>query len=106
MHNFPYPKFIILGQHFMFNCFDCEMSMKARTRIIDDWKQMNFQRESTYTLQTLAQLLNAKYKGIINYYGKMNILCLEKLFRHLDNRIAKWVKNKFKKLGSYQKAND
>jgi RNA-directed DNA polymerase len=86
--------------------FDCEMSMKARTRVITDWKQMNFQRESTYTLQTLAQLLNAKSKGIINYYGKMNILSVEKLFRHLDYRIAKWVKNKFKKLGSYQKAND
>jgi RNA-directed DNA polymerase len=86
--------------------FDCEMSMKARTRIITDWKQMDFQRESTYTLQTLAQLLNAKSKGIINYYGKMNILSVEKLFRHLDFRIAKWVKNKFKKLGSYQKAND
>jgi RNA-directed DNA polymerase len=86
--------------------FDCEMSMKARTRIIDEWKQMNFQRESTYTLQTLAQLLNEKSRGIINYYGKMNIFAVEKLFRHLDYRIAKWVKNKFKKLGSYQKAND
>jgi RNA-directed DNA polymerase len=86
--------------------FDCELSMKARTRIIADWKQMNFQRESTYTLQTLAQLLNAKSRGIINYYGKMNILSVEKLFRHLDYRLAKWVKNKFKKLGSYQKAND
>jgi RNA-directed DNA polymerase len=86
--------------------FDCEMSMKARTRIIDEWKQMNFQRETTYTLQTLALLLNKQSRGIINYYGKMNIFAIEKLFRHLDYRIAKWVKNKFKKLGSYQKAND
>ncbi len=86
--------------------FGCEMSMKSRTRIIGEWKQMNFQRESTLTLQDLAEMLNAKSRGIINYYGKMNILSLEKLFRHLDYRIAKWVKNKFKKLGSYQKAND
>jgi hypothetical protein len=80
--------------------------VKARTRQIEEWKQMNFQRESTLTLQDLAEMLNAKSRGIINYYGKMNILSLEKLFRHLDYRIAKWVKNKFKKLGSYQKAND
>jgi RNA-directed DNA polymerase len=31
---------------------------------------------------------------------------LEKVFRHLDYRIAKWVKNKFKRLRSYQKAYD
>ena len=80
--------------------------MKARTRIIEEWKQMKFHRESTLTLQNLAEMLNVKSRWIINYYGKMNILSLEKLFRHLDYRIAKWVKNKFKKLGSYLKAND
>lgn len=86
--------------------FDCQMSMKSRTRIIEEWKQLNFQRESTWTLQNLAELLNAKSRGIINYYGKMNSFAIEKLFRHLDYRIAKWVKNKFKKLHSYQKAFD
>ena len=86
--------------------FGCEISMKARTRIIEEWKQMKFHRESTLTLQNLAEMLNVKSRWIINYYGKMNILSLEKLFRHLDYRIAKWVKNKFKKLGSYLKAND
>lgn len=86
--------------------FDCQMSMKSRTRIIEEWKQLNFQRESTWTLQNLAELLNAKSRGIINYYGKINSFAIEKLFRHLDYRIAKWVKNKFKKLHSYQKAFD
>ena len=87
--------------------FDCELSMKARTRIIDEWKDMNFQRDSTLTLQKLALLLNNKSRGIINYYGRMNIWTVGKLFRNLDYRIAKWVKNKFKSLSnSYLKAND
>ncbi|WP_394345893.1 hypothetical protein [Chryseobacterium salivictor] len=43
---------------------------------------------------------------MINYFGKMETRSLEKLFRHLDCRIAKWVKNKFKRLNSYQKAFD
>lgn len=90
----------------LFLGYDCEMSLKSRSRIIEEWKQMNFQRESTLTLQKLADMLNAKSRGIIDYFGKMNILSLEKLFRHLDYRLAKWVKNKFKKLGSYLKAND
>lgn len=87
--------------------FDCELSMKARTRIIATWKQMDFQRETTLKLQNLAEMLNAKSRGIINYYGKINSWVVGRLFRHLDYRIAKWVKNKFKSLkNSYQKAND
>ncbi|MBX3240066.1 MAG: group II intron reverse transcriptase/maturase [Chitinophagaceae bacterium] len=86
--------------------FDCEMSMKSRTRIISDWKQMNFQRQSTWTIQDIAALLNAKTRGIINYFGKVNTFSPERLFRYLDYRIAKWVKNKYKRLNSYQKAYD
>lgn len=40
------------------------------------------------------------------YFGKMETRKLEKVFRHLDCRLAKWVKNKFKNLRSYQKAYD
>ena len=86
--------------------FDCEMSMKSRTRIIEQWKALDFQRSSTINLQDIATMLNTKTRGIINYFGKYNIRTLEKLFRTLDFRIAKWVKNKFKKLRSYQKAFD
>ncbi|PVD49280.1 group II intron reverse transcriptase/maturase [Terrimonas sp.] len=86
--------------------YDCQMSMKSRTRIISEWKQMNFQRESTWTMQDLATLVNAKTRGIINYFGKVKTFSPGKLFRHLDYRIAKWVKNKFKRLHSYQKAYD
>jgi group II intron reverse transcriptase/maturase len=86
--------------------FDCRMSMKSRTRIIEQWKALDFHRTSTLTLQDIAKKLNTQTRGIINYYGKMHILSLEKLFRHLDFRLAKWVTNKFKKLRSYQKAFD
>ena len=87
--------------------FDCEISKKARSRIIASWKAMDFQRQSTLTLQDLAAMLNATSRGIINYYGKMNVWSVGRLFRHLDYRIAKWVKNKFKSLqNSYLKAND
>ncbi|MBK9271628.1 MAG: group II intron reverse transcriptase/maturase [Saprospiraceae bacterium] len=86
--------------------YDCCMSMKSRKRIIHTWKQMNFQRESTWTLQDLAQLLNTQTRGLMNYFGKMETRSLVKVFIYLDYRIAKWVKNKFKKLRSYQKAFD
>jgi group II intron reverse transcriptase/maturase len=86
--------------------FDCQMSIKSRSRILDTWKQMNFHRESTLTLQDIANKLNSQTIGLMNYFGKIETRMLEILFRHLDYRIAKWVKNKFKKLRSYQKAFD
>jgi RNA-directed DNA polymerase len=87
--------------------YDAEISMKARTRIITGWREMNFHRKTKLSLQDIANLLNIKSRGIINFYGKMNIRSLGKVFRHLDYRLAKWAKNKFKSLkNSYLKAND
>lgn len=89
----------------MFLGFDCEMSMKARSKVIEGWKNENFHRDSSQTIQKLAKLLNSKTRGIISYYGKYNIWAVEKLLRHLDYRLAKWVKNKYKKMKeSYLKA--
>ncbi len=86
--------------------FDCQMSMKSRSRVLETWRNMDFQRESTLTLQELAKMINAHTRGLINYFGKMETRMLSILFRHLDYRLAKWVKKKFKKLRSYQKAYD
>ena len=86
--------------------FDCQMSMKSRNHIITSWKQMDFQQESTWTIQDIAKLINDKSRGIIHYFGKIEMRMLAYLFRHLDYRIAKWVKNKFKRLRSYRKAFD
>ncbi len=87
--------------------FDCEMSKGARGRIIDNWKKTNFHRQTSQTLQAIAASLNPQIRGIINYYGKYNIWTVERLFYHLDCRIAKWVKNKYKGVrNSYLKAND
>lgn len=90
----------------LFLGFDCEISMKSRTRIIDEWKSMDFHRQTTQNIQAIAKTLNPKIRGIIQYYAKFNIWAVEKLFRHLDCRIAKWVKNKYKSHNSYQKAYD
>lgn len=91
----------------MFLGFDCELSMKSRSRIIGNWKAMDFHRQTTLTLQGLATLLNPQIRGIINYYGLYNIETVKSLLFHLDFRLAKWVKNKYKGVkNSYQKAHD
>ena len=54
--------------------FDCQMSMKSRSRVLETWRNMDFQRESTLTLQELAKMINAHTRGLINYFGNKNIV--------------------------------
>jgi RNA-directed DNA polymerase len=85
--------------------FDCEVSMKSRKRIIGEWKMMDFYRQTSQTLQDIVITLNPQIIGIINYFSKYNSWRVEKLFRHLDYRLVKWIKNKYKSVkSSYTKA--
>lgn len=52
----------------------------------------------------LAQQLNAQSRGLTRYFGVHSRWRLRGLFRHLDYRLAKWVKGKYKSITSYQKA--
>jgi len=41
--------------------------------------------------------LNLKIRGWINYYGKYRLSDLRGVFRGLNNRLLKWVQNKYKR---------
>ena len=62
--------------------FDCEMSRKARNRIVAGWRKSGFHRKSHTTLQNLAQQLNAQSRGLIRYFGVHSRWRLRSLFRH------------------------
>ncbi len=89
----------------MFLGYDCAISQTAQTRIVARWKQQDFHRRSTLTIQEIATEINPQMIGIIRYYGRYKRWALQKLVRHLHYRIAKWVLNKYKGLrGSYSRA--
>lgn len=81
----------------LFLGFDCVMSLKSQSRILHNWKQLNFHRNTPQTLQDIADTLNPQIIGVINYFGKFDINGLHNLFRALNDRIAKWVRNKYKR---------
>lgn len=81
----------------MFLGYDCMISLKSQTRILSSWKQLDFHRQTSQTLQDIASKLNAPIGGVINYFGRFNINSLHNLFRMLNDRIAKWVRNKYKR---------
>ncbi|WP_300100757.1 group II intron maturase-specific domain-containing protein [Flavobacterium sp.] len=89
----------------MFLGFDCEISQKSQTRIVQKWKDLKFHKQSNIVIQDIATKLRLQIIGISRYYGYFNVASLRKLFRYLQNRLAKWVRNKYKSMGrSYTKA--
>lgn len=84
----------------LFTGFGCTISQKAQSRITDEWEKLKVHRHSENKLQDIANKLNTQLRGIINYYGKINLGGLRSLFRNLQFRLCKWVKNKYK-LESY-----
>lgn len=89
----------------MFLGYDCAISQKAQTRIVQGWKKLNFHRQSTLTIQDIAAMINPQMIGVIRYYGKFKKWALQKLLRRFRQRLAKWVLNKYKQFkGSYSRA--
>jgi RNA-directed DNA polymerase len=48
------------------------------------------------TVQEIAATVNVQMRGIIRYYGKFWFLELQRLMRHFEFRLVKWVLNKYK----------
>jgi RNA-directed DNA polymerase len=89
----------------LFLSFGCAISQSAQTRILTGWKQQNWHRRSDLTLQDIANHVNIRMRGVIRYYGKYRLWTLRGLICHLEERLAKWVLNKYRKFkGSYEKA--
>jgi RNA-directed DNA polymerase len=79
-----------------FTGFGAIISQKSQSRITMSWKSLKLHRHSENKLQDIAIKLNPQIRGIINYYGKINLIGLRSLFRNLQFRLCKWVKNKYK----------
>jgi RNA-directed DNA polymerase len=80
----------------IFTGFGATISQKAQSRITESWKTLKLHRHTGNKLQDIANRINPQLRGIINYYGKINLLGLRSLFRNLQFRLCKWVKNKYK----------
>lgn len=79
------------------------ISKKSETRILDELRKMAIHRWVKYDIQGLASVLSAKIRGWLNYYGKFRISEMQKVFRLLNIRIAKWARQKYK-LKTYAKS--
>lgn len=85
--------------------FDCKMSRKSKVRITQELKQSGFHNWSQCSIQDIANLLNPKIRGWIQYYGKISRQSLQPVFYYLHQRTIRWILNKYKSFkGSKVKA--
>jgi RNA-directed DNA polymerase len=85
--------------------YDCKMSRKSKVRITQELMKSGFHNKSQWTIQGIANLLNPKIRGWIQYYGKISKRSLKPVFYYLHHRLLRWILNKYKSFkGSKVKA--
>lgn len=89
------------GSH-LFLGYGCAISQSAQTRIKQGWAKQNWHRRSDMTIQDIAVSVNVQMRGIIRYYGRSWLLELQRLMRHFEFRLVKWVLNKYKSFKNSQ----
>lgn len=76
--------------------FRPSISMKSQKRILGVIKKLAIHKWVNKDILFLANALAPKTRGWINYYGKFRISELQPLFRALNKRIARWLRNKYR----------
>jgi group II intron reverse transcriptase/maturase len=77
--------------------FSPSISRKSIKRIVRECLKLGFHRWIHMDFHQLAKALSSKIRGWINYYGKFHISALKEVFRHLNERLVKWIFNKYKR---------
>jgi len=78
--------------------FSPAISQKNIARITEELRKLEIHRWVHFPLSRIAELLKSKIRGWLNYYSKFRKSELRKLFRVVNLRLAKWVRNKYRKL--------
>jgi group II intron reverse transcriptase/maturase len=77
--------------------FTPAISQKNISRITGALRKLEIHRWVHFPLSRIAELLKSKILGWLNYYAKFRKSELRKLFRVVNLRLAKWVRNKYRK---------
>lgn len=81
------------------------ISKTSKKEINQQLRKLEIQNWSKLTIEEVAERLNPKIRGWINYYGKFMKSSLRKTVYKIHERLVKWAAKKYKSLnGSYRKS--
>ncbi|MFZ1571325.1 MAG: group II intron reverse transcriptase/maturase [Candidatus Kapaibacterium sp.] len=81
-----------------------DISKDSAKKIMEEFRLNKMMKHTELEIQYIAAKLNTKLIGWINYYGLFTKRGLEKCFYHLNTRIRKWIRKKYK-LGTKEALN-
>jgi group II intron reverse transcriptase/maturase len=82
------------GKNFM--AFTAEISQTNKKRIIQTIRELGAWRDTRVEIQSIADQLNAKLRGWINYYGLYSKRSLRWTLLKVEERLVKWLRKKHK----------
>ena len=80
----------------LYTAFTAEISRSNQKKIREVLKESIQWRNTVMGIEIIAEILNPKLRGWINYYGLYSKSKLTMLMNYLERKITKWIRNKFK----------
>lgn len=77
--------------------FSPAISQKNVARISDELYKLKIHRWVHFPISRIAELINSKIRGWLNYFSKFRKSELRKLFKVVNLRLTRWVRNKYRK---------
>ncbi|MCH8317469.1 MAG: group II intron reverse transcriptase/maturase [Bacteroidetes bacterium] len=77
--------------------FSPAISKASRKKIRAAIKELNIRNRTSERIEEIANLLNAKVRGWLNYFGKFRPSSLYSVMYGLNQRLIKWVQNRHKR---------
>lgn len=97
-HQFrPYKARTRTGEQFL--SFGPQIGARAAKKIVLELRKMQLHRKTSTTLHGLAEELNPKLRGWINYYGKYGGRKFDYVLHLLNISLSKWVRWRYKLRG-------
>jgi RNA-directed DNA polymerase len=80
----------------LFTAFTAEISQSNQKKIRETIKGLKIWRNTSIEIVEIANEINPKLRGWINYYGKYSKRRLRDVLNKIDLRLCKWLRNKHK----------
>jgi group II intron reverse transcriptase/maturase len=79
-----------------FTAFTAEISQSNQKKIREVIRDAEVWKDTRLEISDIAISLNDKLRGWINYYGIYSNRCLRLTLLHIDNRLIKWMRKKYR----------
>lgn len=87
---------IVKGSNKYFTSFTAEVSRSNQQKITEEIKKTVRWKDTTKQIEEIAEKLNSKLRGWINYFGLYGKTSLRKVMLRLERRLLKWIQRKHK----------